>query len=83
MTELYSTRLEREYNERARAQGNRPTDNRTHAKLPTDEQGYVLGAECQIEHGGNRRLSQDGAWCQCAGCGSHVSTVHVWETVAR
>ena len=42
--------------------------------LPTDADGYVRYLRCKKEHSGNTRYVQDGAYCQCTGCG-HFLTV--------
>jgi hypothetical protein len=50
--------------------------------LPTTAEGYVAGLRCGIDHGGNRRLSQDGAYVQCTGCGHWTPTETAATTLA-
>ena len=51
-------------------------------KLKTDKLGYVRGVRCGQSHGGNDRLAQDGAWCQCSGCGALYGAATVREIQA-
>jgi len=53
------------------------------AKLEIDKTGCVLGIRCGQNHSGNDRLAQDGAYCQCVGCGYIYTTAEIFAAVGR
>ena len=47
--------------------------------IPEDDNGYVVGVTCDKGHSGNTRFVRDGAYCQCQGCGHHISAEYAQQ----